>query len=164
MNRGHSFTPLINPQSRILILGSLPGMESLRKQQYYAHPRNDFWRIIYKVHGENFTEDYILRCEFILTSALALWDICGSAERIGSADDKIADVKPNDIAELLIDYPNIRRIILNGRKAETEYRRFFGKLIIPAVYAPSTSPAFAAMSFEEKLSAWRNALSFGRRS
>ena len=161
MNRGHSFMPLINPQSRMLIIGSLPGVESLRQQQYYAHPRNAFWRIVYAIHGDTLDDDYSLRCKFILSKNLALWDVCGSAKRIGSADAKMVDVEPNDIAGLLSDYPNIRQIILNGRKAEKEYRRFFGKLTIPAVYAPSTSPALASMTFDEKLSAWRNALCLG---
>ena len=158
MNHGHSFAQLINSQSRILILGSLPGRESLKRQQYYAHPRNSFWRIIYAIYGENPDEDYSLRCEFILSKNLALWDVCGSAKRIGSADDKIVDIEPNNIAELLNNYPKIRRIVFNGRKAEKEYRRYFRELTIPAVYASSTSPAFAALTFDEKLCAWRNAL------
>jgi len=159
MNREHSFRPLINLQSHTLILGSLPGVESLRRQQYYAHPQNTFWRIIYTIYGHRIDEDYSLRCEFILSKNLALWDICGCAKRIGSADNKMADVEPNDIAELLDGHPKIKRIVLNGRKAEKEYRRYFSELSIPAAYAPSTSPALAALTFDEKLSAWRNALS-----
>ena len=161
MNFEHSFSPLINLQSCILILGSLPGLESLRQQQYYAHPRNSFWRIVYAIYGDNLSEEYSRRCEFILSNELALWDVCGSAKRIGSADDKMVDIEPNDIKGLLYDYPNIRRIVLNGRKAEKEYRRYFSELSIPAVYAPSTSPALAALTFDEKLSEWRNALCFG---
>ena len=158
MNRGHSFAPLINPQSRILILGSLPGVVSLREQKYYAHNRNTFWRIIYAIYGETLNEDYSLRCEFILSKSLALWDVCGSAKRIGAADDKMTDIKPNDIDGLLKDYPNIRRIVLNGRRAEKEFRRYFPEIAIHAAYAPSTSPALAALTFDEKLSAWRKAL------
>ena len=160
MNREHSFAPLINSQSHTLILGSLPGVESLREQKYYAHIRNNFWRIIYAIYGETLDEDYSLRCEFLLSKNLALWDVCGSAIRIGSADDKMVDIEANGIAELLDDYPNIRRIVLNGRKAEKEYHRYFPEIAIPAVYAPSTSPALAALTFDEKLSAWRNALCF----
>ena len=158
MARGYSFAPLINMRSHTLILGSLPGVESLRQQQYYAHPQNTFWRIIYAIYGHNLDEDYFLRCEFILSKNLALWDVCGSAERIGSADNKMVDVEPNDIAELLDNYPKIQRIVLNGRKAEKEYHRYFSELLIPAVYTPSTSPALATLTFDEKLSAWRNAL------
>ena len=158
MDRGHSFAPLINPQSQTLILGSLPGVESLREQQYYAHQQNTFWRIVYTIYEENLDVDYSRRCKFILSNRLALWDICSSAKRIGSSDNKIIDIEPNDIAGLLDEYPNIQRIVFNGRKAEKEYRRYFGKLTIPAIYVPSTSPALAALTFDEKLSAWRNAL------
>ena len=161
ITRDHSFAPLINHQSRTLILGSLPGVESLREQQYYAHPRNAFWRIVYALYLENFDIDYSRRCEFILSKNLALWDVCGSAVRIGSADNKIVGVEPNDIAELLNGHDNINLIVLNGRKAEKEYRRFYDKLAIPAIYAPSTSPALAALTFDEKLSAWRDALCLG---
>ena len=161
MNRGHSFEPLVNPRSHTLILGSLPGVESLRRQQYYVHPRNTFWRILFAIYGDNPEEDYSLRRAFILSKNLALWDVCGSAKRIASADHKMTDIEPNDIAELLNGYPNIQRIVLNGRKAEKEYRRFFRGLTIPAVYAPSTSPALAALTFGEKLAAWREALSLG---
>jgi hypoxanthine-DNA glycosylase len=144
--------------SHTLILGSLPGVESLRRQQYYAHPRNAFWNIIYQIFGYKPNEDYTLRCEFILSKNLALWDVCASAERIGAADSKLKNIAANDIAGLLDDYPNIRRIILNGRKAESEYRKRFGSLPIPALYAPSTSPALAALSFDEKLAAWHEAI------
>ena len=158
MNHEHSFSPLVNPKSHTLILGSLPGIESLRRKQYYAHPRNAFWRIIYTIFGDDFNEDYKHRCEFILSKNLALWDICSSAVRVGSADNKIVDIEPNDISGLLRDYPSIKRIVLNGRKAEKEYHRYFDMLTIPAIYVPSTSPALAALSFEEKLLKWRKAI------
>ncbi len=161
INREHSFAPLVNERSRTLILGSLPGVESLRRQQYYAHPRNAFWRVIYNIFGESPSDNYICRCEFILSKNIALWDVCFSAERTGSADSTIVNIKPNDIAGLLKEYQNIKRIVLNGRKAEKEYLRYFGSFPVPAVYAPSTSPAFAALSFDEKLSAWRKAVCAG---
>ena len=152
MSLEHSFPPLINTQSHTLILGSLPGTESLRQQKYYAHPRNAFWRIVYTLYGKNPDEDYSLRYGFILSNNLALWDVCASAKRIGSADNKMVDIEPNDIAALLNNYPNIQRIVLNGRKAEKEYRRFFCKLTIPAIYAPSTSPALTNYVTDTKVS------------
>ena len=161
MDREHSFAPLIDSKSQTLILGSLPGVESLCKQQYYAHPHNAFWRIIYALYGENIDEQYSHRCEFILSNNLALWDVCGSAKRVGSADDKMTDIRPNDIEKLLNDFPKIRRIVLNGRKAEKELHRYFPEITIPAAYAPSTSPALAALTFDEKLSEWRKVFCFG---
>jgi hypoxanthine-DNA glycosylase len=158
MERQHSFAPLVNTASRILILGSLPGVESLRRQQYYAHPRNAFWRLLYAVFAREPDEDYLSRCAFLLAHNLALWDVCQSAERSGSADSKIGGVRPNDIAGLLAEYPHIERILLNGRKAESEYRRYFKPLPLAAVYVPSTSPALAALNFDEKLRRWQDAL------
>jgi hypoxanthine-DNA glycosylase len=151
----HSFPPIISKNSQTLILGSLPGEESLRRQQYYAHKRNVFWKLIYAAFDEEFNDNYTQRCKFILGHGLALWDVCGSAVRVGSADSKITDVTPNGITALLVGYPNITRILLNGRKAESEYKRHFKNIQIPAIYVPSTSPAFASLSFEEKLCEWK---------
>jgi hypoxanthine-DNA glycosylase len=157
MARKYSFPPIINTNSKILILGSLPSVESLCKQQYYANPRNAFWHILYALFECEYEEDYSNRCTFALTHNLAIWDVCHSAEREGSADSKIKAIQPNDIAELLNDYPNIELILLNGKKAESEYLRHFKNLKIPASYVPSTSPALAAMNFAEKLESWHSA-------
>ncbi|MDR3270276.1 MAG: DNA-deoxyinosine glycosylase [Peptococcaceae bacterium] len=156
--RHQSFAPLIHPDSHTLILGSLPGAESLRQQQYYAHPYNVFWRLVYALFGCEPNPDYAQRCGFILSHGLALWDVCASAERSGSADTSISAVQANDISGLLIAYPNIRRILLNGRKAEYEYQRRFAALPVATVYVPSTSPAFASLTFEDKLRSWQAAL------
>jgi hypoxanthine-DNA glycosylase len=162
LNREYSFAPLVDASSDTLILGSLPGVESLRRQQYYAHPRNAFWNIIYKIFGDEPDGDYRRRCGYILSKNIALWDVCGSAERIGAADSKLKNIVPNNISGLLDDYPGIKKIILNGRKAENEYRKHFGSLPIPAFYAPSTSPALAALTFDAKLAAWQKAINTGR--
>jgi TDG/mug DNA glycosylase family protein len=159
MSREFSFPPLVNDSSQVLILGSLPGVESLRLQQYYAQKRNVFWRLIYKLFSRDPDENYSARCDFILSRRLSLWDVYRWGERSGSADSKIVAGEPNDIAGLLSEYPNIERILLNGRTAEDEYRRHFANLSIPSVYVPSTSSAFAAMSFEKKLAAWKIAIS-----
>jgi hypoxanthine-DNA glycosylase len=158
MERKSSFAPIISENSRTLILGSLPSAESLRAAQYYAHPRNAFWRLIYALFGAEYETGYERRRAFLLEHNLALWDVCGSAIRQGSADSKISEVQPNDIADLLRDYPNITRILLNGRKAESEYRRRFASLGIPAYYVPSTSPALAAFTFEKKVEEWRKVI------
>jgi hypoxanthine-DNA glycosylase len=154
VSRVFSFPPLVNDSSQVLILGTLPGAESLRLQQYYAKKQNVFWRLF----GSDPDEDYSTRCDFILSRKLSLWDVYRSGERSGSADSKIVSGEPNDIAGLLSKYPNIKRILLNGRTAEDEYRRHFASLSIPAVYVPSTSPAYARMSFKEKKEAWEMAM------
>ncbi|MDR0936098.1 MAG: DNA-deoxyinosine glycosylase [Oscillospiraceae bacterium] len=152
--RKFSFSPIINASSRTLILGSLPGADSLRLGQYYANPRNAFWRLFYALFDREPDAEYSKRCDFILENNFALWDICGSAERGGSADSKITKILPNDIAALLTEFP-VSKILLNGRKAESEFFKNFGNLSVPAVYVPSTSPALAALTFEEKLKIWK---------
>lgn len=162
MERKQSFAPVVSERSRVLILGSLPGAESLRRQQYYANRQNAFWRLIYALFESEPSADYDERLAFILSRGLALWDVCGSAERAqGSSDSKIAAVLPNDISGLLRTFLNIQRVLLNGRRAESEYRKHFSGIQIPAVYVPSTSPALAAMSFEAKLCEWEKALLAG---
>ncbi|GHU36374.1 DNA-deoxyinosine glycosylase [Clostridia bacterium] len=156
--RKYSFAPIIDTKSRTLILGSLPGAESLRLGQYYANPHNSFWRLIFAMFGCEPVDDYNKRREFILAHNLALWDVCQSAERKGSLDSKIISAFPNDIAGLLAEYPNIERILLNGRKAESEYFRHFGHFNIHAVYVPSTSPAHAGLAFADKLRIWKDAI------
>jgi hypoxanthine-DNA glycosylase len=156
--RKFSFSPIIDASSRILILGSLPGAESLRLGQYYANPRNAFWRLIYALFDREPDVEYSKRREFILANNLALWDVCQSAERSGSADSKISKILPNDIAALLAEFP-VNKILLNGRKAESEFLKNFGDLSVPAVYVPSTSPALAALNFEEKLKSWKKEIS-----
>ncbi|MDR0958206.1 MAG: DNA-deoxyinosine glycosylase [Clostridiales bacterium] len=159
MIRKYSFPPLASSESKILILGSLPGDESIKQQQYYAHKNNAFWRLIYRIFGDEPDADYTKRCKYLLQHKLALWDVCKSAQRALSADSKITDVSPNEIDSLLCDCPNIEKILLNGHKAEKEFYRYFKKISVPAVYVPSTSPAFASMTFEEKLIAWQNEIS-----
>jgi TDG/mug DNA glycosylase family protein len=158
VSRVFSFPPLVNDGSQVLILGTLPGVESLRLKQYYAHQGNKFWQLIYNLFSCDPDKNYSTRCDFILSRKLSLWDVYIWGERSGSADSKIVAGEPNDIAGLLTKYPNIKRILLNGHTAENKYRRHFANLSIPADYVPSTSPAFAAMSFNEKLAAWKTAM------
>lgn len=155
----HSMAPIIDDGAEILILGSMPGVMSLSKQQYFAHPRNHFWPIIYAVFGDPLSYEYSERVAFIKAHKLALWDVIGSCKRVGSSDSSITEIEVNDIEGLLVRYPGIRLIILNGAKAEATYRRYANmkKLNIRTAKAPSTSPVPGrnVKSFEEKLEAWK---------
>jgi len=157
----HSFPPIINKDSRILILGSLPGTKSLEMQQYYADPRNQFWYILYAVFGyEAPDSDYEKRAAFILSHGLALWDVVHSAERNGALDKNIKNATANDIPGLLRDYPKLGRIICGGRKSAELFRRFFPEIGIKTIYVPSTSPIQGryVKPVEEKLALWRSAI------
>lgn len=168
-----SFDPIVDDSSKVLILGTIPGPESLRLHQYYANRNNQFWSIIYKAFGEVFNDSahdipYEERVRFLLTREIALWDVFHTAIRPGALDSKITGAEPNDIPGLLLAFPRIERILLAGRKAEAAFLKYFCKRqaefsVVPNVavsteYVPSTSPAYAKITFDDKLEIWRTAL------
>lgn len=159
-NRIFSFPPIIDSQSEILILGSIPGGKSLEKKQYYAHPQNKFWRIIFELMEEEFTEDYTQRIETIKKHHIALWDVIDSCERKGSLDSEIKNEEANQIAELLEKHPNIKALFCNGGKSYKNLIKLLGKKNnLPVFLLPSTSPAYT-IPFEKKLEGWAKILDF----
>ncbi|ASW73053.1 DNA glycosylase [Chryseobacterium piperi] len=159
-NRISSFPPIIDAQSEILILGSIPGVKSLEKQQYYAHPQNKFWRIIFSLFNDNFTEDYLERVNVLNKHHIALWDVIDTCERKGSLDSEIKNEEANQIAELLEQFPNIKAIFCNGGKSYKNLQKVLGKNYkLPIVSLPSTSPLHT-IPFEKKLEAWVKILEF----
>jgi double-stranded uracil-DNA glycosylase len=156
------FPPIADPHARVLILGSLPGQASLQRQQYYALPQNAFWKIMGRLFGADPALSYEERVQRLVRNGVALWDVCAAAHRPGSLDAAIvhASVVPNDLAAFIESHPGIGLICFNGGKAAERYRR----LVMPGLPAsvrairtetlPSTSPAHAAMPFEEKLTRW----------
>ncbi len=160
-----SFEPIENPQIRILILGTMPGTASLAMGQYYAHGRNHFWPIMGALLGFAPGIDYPNRCRLVTQSGVALWDVLHSCLREGSLDTRIESEQPNDIAAFITEHKNLKAVFFNGANAE----KFFKKCITPQLPVansihferlPSTSPANASMSFEQKLEKWRRILDF----
>jgi double-stranded uracil-DNA glycosylase len=156
----HSLAPIVDPASRVLILGTLPGERSLAAGAYYAHPRNQFWPIMASLFGDDPGGGPAERAAFLRRHRLALWDVLHSAERAGSLDADIKHAVPNDFAAFLAAYPAIRAIALNGTRAREMFDRQCWPALAPelqarlAVHAlPSTSPAHT-MAFERKLAAW----------
>ena len=167
MGQVQSFEPIIGHQPRILILGSMPGVASLEAVQYYAHPRNAFWRIMAALFDIDHENGYDRRIREIEQRPLILWDTLQACYRPGSLDSNIAadSVQANDFPGLLRQFPGIRSIAFNGGTSE----KYFRKLVIPVLpeiasiellRMPSTSPANAGMSFEQKLASWRRILDF----
>ena len=155
MNRISSFPPIVDKSSKILILGSVPGVKSLQMQQYYAHPQNNFWKLLFHLVDTEFSSDYHTRLQLLKKHRIALWDVIESCERKGSKDTDIKSEIDNDIQELINSHPNIKIIFCNGQKSYKNLLKVVGKnFIIPIVVLPSTSPLHT-IKFEEKLEQWK---------
>ncbi|EON71249.1 DNA-deoxyinosine glycosylase [Lysinibacillus sphaericus] len=152
--------PVIDSSTRVLIVGSMPGKQSLEKQQYYGNPRNHFWPIIGEILGVKIPENYTERLQLLLENRIGLWDTIESCEREGSLDAAIRNEKPNDFNTLFERYPDIRLVLFNGSKAFEVFRKHIGfELLTNRHYQkmPSTSPIPGKniKSFEQKLTDWR---------
>jgi TDG/mug DNA glycosylase family protein len=164
--RSSSFKAIAGPDARVLILGTLPGAVSLATGEYYAQPRNVFWRIMGELVGAAPGLLYAERVQRLISRRVALWDVCANATRPGSADAAIrsSTIQPNDIAEFLRLHSEVEIICFNGSKAGELFRRHVSPTLPSSALAirqgvlPSTSPANAAMSFENKLMKWKAAL------
>ena len=155
MQKISSFPPIIKKDSKILILGSIPGVKSLEMQQYYAHPQNKFWKIIFELFNEKFTKDYDERIKILEKHHIALWDVIDTCERIGSLDSEIRNEEANKIEELLQNFPNIKAIFCNGQKSHKNLQKILGKKFrLSIIVLPSTSPAYAGLSYFDKLKLW----------
>lgn len=159
MPRLRSFPPVADAQATTLILGSMPGKESLKQQHYYAHPHNAFWKIMGELVGAHPALPYPQRLQALKAARIALWDVLHSCERKGSLDSDIEAEEANDFARFFAQHPRITQVYFNGAKAEQSFRKFvLGKQALPPLELlrlPSTSPAHAGMRYEEKLTAWR---------
>jgi double-stranded uracil-DNA glycosylase len=155
-----SFPPIADKNATILILGSIPGKASLEAGEYYAHPRNQFWRIIAELLNCEPLIDYPRKTQSLLNAHIALWDVMQSCIRAGSLDAAIdkKSIVANDFKGFLAEHPHINQVFFNGATAEQAFRRrVLPDLVIPMLHLqrlPSTSPAHAAMSYQQKLSCW----------
>jgi hypoxanthine-DNA glycosylase len=153
--------PVSDPSATVLVLGSMPGAESLRLQQYYAHPRNLFWPIVGELFGAGPQLPYAERLRVLRRHGVAVWDVLDACRRPGSLDSAIeADsIRVNDFAAFFTAHPRLRRIGFNGAFAELTFRRRVPASVVPAgveqLRLPSTSPANAAQPRAAKLAAWR---------
>lgn len=163
----HSFEPIIGRDPRILILGSMPGVISLQAAEYYANPRNAFWKIIAELFELDIDCSYELRIQRLSGLPLVLWDTLRACYRQGSLDSRILkqQIEANDIGGLLEQYSGLQAIAFNGAASE----KYFNQLVKPRLPAsreltflkmPSTSPANAGMKFEQKLEAWNRLLDY----
>ena len=158
--RWQGLAAVADARTKALVLGSFPGVRSLQLQQYYAHPQNQFWRLLQALwpqHPQPAREDYAGRCEWLLARGLGLWDVYDSCEREGSLDSAIRAARVNDFAGLRQRCPSLTLALHNGGES-FKHARQTEALGLTAIKLPSTSPANASWSFEKKLQAWREAL------
>ena len=149
--------PVVSHATRLVVLGSFPGVASLRAQQYYGHPRNHFWPILSALWGIDLVaRSYPLRLRAMLDHGVGLWDVYASCRREGSLDSSIEGARPNDLTRLRELAPSLRAVAHTGGESARSMQRT-SALGVEVVRLPSTSPANASWSFERKLEAWRAA-------
>ncbi|UXU86949.1 DNA-deoxyinosine glycosylase [Burkholderia sp. S-53] len=150
------FGPVVGPNTHTMILGSFPGEASLDAAQYYAHPRNQFWRLLGTVLGEHGLHElaYEERLERVLTHGIGIWDVLAACHREGSLDSAIRNAEPNDFDSLREHAPLLKRVCFNGKTAG-RFADVIGRAGYETLVLPSSSPANAMLSFEQKLVQWR---------
>jgi len=154
MELKHSFAPLVDPRTRLLVLGSLPGEQSLAEARYYANPRNQFWRLMSAVVERDLVAlDYEERLGALRSRAIGLWDVIGSASRSGSLDTAIKDHVPNDLLGLTRSLPRLRALAYNGGTAARIGRKQLGDAPLVQIALPSSSPAFT-LPIDKKREQW----------
>lgn len=154
----HTFPPVWDEKSKILILGSFPSVKSREQQFYYGHPQNRFWKVMAAVLETEAPQTVEEKKKMLLTHHIALWDVIESCTIEGSSDTSIRDVTVNDFSDIL-EKSEIGRIFVNGGKAYELYHRYAeAQTGIPAVKLPSTSPANAAWSMQRLVERWREIL------
>lgn len=150
-----SFKPIADKRSKVLILGSMPGPEALRKRQYYGFEGNHFWHIIPTLFKVARPARYDERIQLVKRNRIALWDVLHSCVRPTAMDADICETKANNIPGLLRKFPNIRAVFINGQYAYKMFLKSFeGSIDRPVFYLPSTSPANAAMPLKTKVKKW----------
>jgi double-stranded uracil-DNA glycosylase len=151
----HCFPPVTRPDTRLLVLGSLPGAVSLAQQRYYAHPQNLFWRLTGAVTGRDLVAlGYEARLEALLDAGIGLWDTVAAATRKGSLDADIRLHEASDVAALAATLPQLRAVAFNGGKSASIGRRQLAGTGLALLDLPSSSPAYASLPFEKKREAW----------
>ena len=153
----HPFKPIVFKDTAILILGSFPSIRSFEKNFYYAHPRNQFWKILesvtsYPVNNRDQKIWLLKECKF------GLWDMIKSCQRDNSLDSSLEDEEVNDLASFLEEHPSIEKLAFTGKKSEALFKTHFAHLDIETVYLPSPSAAYAKMTMEDKVKIYKENL------
>lgn len=151
----HTIPPVYDANSKILILGSFPSVKSREQGFFYGHPQNRFWKVLASVFGAKIPDTVAEKREFLLKHGVAVWDVIGECDIVGSSDLSIKNVKSNDIS-VILKSAKIDKIFLNGKTAEKYYKKYLEKSVgIAGTLLPSTSPANAICGLEKLIDAWK---------
>ena len=154
--KSFSFAPISSPTSKILILGTMPGTKSLELNQYYGHNQNIFWKFMFQILKEDFSQDYETRKNLLIKNNIALWDVLQFCDRVGSLDSAIKNEIANDFEQFLETHSQITTILFNGQKAASFFKKYVHlKKEYQTYTLPSTSPANASKDFQSKLDEWK---------
>ena len=151
------FEPIIPSAPVLLVLGSMPSAVSLEKKEYYGYAHNRFWKILHYVYDMPIN-NYDEKKKILYTKQILLWDVIGECEREGSLDSAIHNERVNNIDDLIVRYPTIRKVICNGKKAYNLYQRYFSEIEVPCIYLPSTSNANRSIKEERLFELWKQEL------
>ena len=168
MSEIRGFPPIADRRAIILILGSMPSTRSLQEQQYYAHPRNSFWFIMSALFAERRDLDYGEKKSLLVENRIALWDVLNTCQRKGSLDSSIKNgtIVVNDFNRFFTEHPLIHAVFFNGARAQQEYKKQVLPILdekfasLKSLRLPSTSPAMASLSPEQKLQHWKAILKY----
>ena len=153
--RKYSFPPLSFKDDTVLILGTMPGEQSIALNQYYGHARNNFWKLLYTIFETPFSTDYEDRKALLRDNKIAVWDVLQVCERQGSLDSAIKNEVVNDFDDFVKSHPHIKHIFFNGQKAASYFKKYVVlHTALPSTTLPSTSPANASTTFDQKLILW----------
>ncbi len=163
MQADKGFLPIVGEQPKVLVLGSMPSQRSLQHQQYYGHPQNAFWWLMSQLFEFDVALPYDARVEIVKRCGVAIWDVVHEAVRPGSMDADIQEsaLVTNDFSVFMAQHSSIRVLLFNGQASQKLFKKHVaGEFDLPQLVLPSTSPAYAAMSRDEKLSQWRQILAY----
>jgi hypoxanthine-DNA glycosylase len=154
----HSFHAEADAHSVVLVLGTMPGRESLKAGRYYVHPKNVFWRLVSDIFGVDPAAEYTRRLDALKSRGVALWDVLQRCTRESSLDSEIADPIPNDFVTFFKEHPQVTKVFFNGNAAERHYTKHVSRTLPPSLKLsyqclPSTSAALA-IKYAEKLARW----------
>jgi len=154
--RIHSFKPIVNDQTKVLILGTMPSIKSLEHQEYYGNKQNVFWKLLFTIFDQPYQESYTEKMILIRERGIGLWDVLQSCERKSSLDSDITKEQANDIQGLIQEYSTIKTIAFSSQKARQYFTKYIGEIEgVSLLTLPSPSGANARMTFKEKAEHWQ---------